>query len=87
MKIILGCAALVVSLYVSNSYALRCDNGKLVYEGDTTAQVYEKCGEAKSVYGDVWGDKQEWNYNNEDGSSSSVQILNNRVVNIDTNRN
>lgn len=77
---------LVATLAASNAFALRC-GGELVYEEDKVYQVIEKCGEPDYATSDAWGDKATMVYDNGDGSSSEVEILNDRVINIDSSRN
>ncbi len=68
------------------SFALRC-NGKLVYDNDSQYTVEQKCGEAQNISGDIWQDRKVMTYDQGHGATSTVEILNGRVVNIDENRN
>jgi hypothetical protein len=86
MKMLSGSVALVISLFISTAQAMRCGN-QLVTEGDTVAQIYEKCGEPSASYGDVWGDKQERVYKDGNGGQETIKILNGRVTDVEFNRN
>lgn len=67
------------------TFALRC-HGKLVYENDTRYQLEQKCGPADGVNSDIWQDQKELYYEGSNGATTTVEVINGRVVNIDENR-
>lgn len=83
---LISCVAIFATVASSSAYSLRCGSD-LVYEGDSEYTVMQKCGESNDTNTDAWGDKKTLYYDDGNGATEEVKILNGRVTDVELKRN